>query len=102
MPGAAVATLAMFLPSCLLVHLLGAVLAADSRRPLAGGGRARPGAGRSRPHLRRRAGADARAPSTQPSAYAITVIATVLLSATRLHPLLVLRAGAAAGWAIGA
>jgi chromate transporter len=35
------------------------------------------------------------------AAYALTAVSTVLLSATRVHPLLVLGAGAALGWAIG-
>jgi hypothetical protein len=60
-PGAAVATLAMFFPSCLLVHLL----ARFWQRMRGAPWRSRAGAGGSRPDLCRRAGADAgyRAPA---------------------------------------
>jgi len=99
-PGSLVATLAMFVPSCLLVHLAARLwhrFRDASWRGVAERGLAPVGVGltyaaslvliRDTEHVA--------------IAYVMTAVATVLLSCTRLHPLLVLGAGAALGWAVG-
>ena len=100
LPGAAVATLAMFVPSCLLVHLAARLwhrLRDASWRGIAERGLAPIGVGLTY------AAAMVLIRGTEHAigAYAVTAVATVLLSATSVHPLVVLSAGAVAGWAFG-
>jgi chromate transporter len=100
MPGAVVATLAMFVPSCLLLHLAARFwyrLREASWRDVAERGLAPVGVGLTYAA----ALVLIRGTEHEIGAYALTAAAAVLLSATRLHPLLVLGAGAALGWAIG-
>ena len=99
-PGAVVATLAMFTPSCLLVHLAARLWHRTRDAPWRGildRGLAPIGVGLSY------AAALVLIRSTEHAApaYAITAGATLLLAATPLHPLLVLGAGAVLGWAVG-
>jgi chromate transporter len=100
LPGAVVATFAMFVPSCLLVHLGARYwnrLREASWRGVAERGLAPVGVG-----LTYAAGLVLiRGTEHEAAAYALTAASTVLLSATKVHPLLVLGAGAALGWAIG-
>jgi chromate transporter len=99
-PGAVVATLAMFVPSCLLVHMAARLwhrLRDASWRGIAERGLAPIGVGLTYAA----ALVLIRGTEHDASAYAITAVSTVLLSATNLHPLLVLGAGAVVGWAIG-
>ena len=100
LPGAAVATLAMFVPSCLLLHLGARFfrrLSEASWRGVAERGLAPVGIGLTY------AAAIVLIRDTEhaPAAYALTAAATLVLAATRVHPLLVLGAGAALGWALG-
>lgn len=99
-PGAVVATLAMLLPSCLLVYVLGRLwhrLREASWRAMAERGLAPVGIGLSY------AAALVLMRDTEhaPGAVALTAAATVLLSATRVPPVPVLGAGAALGWVMG-
>jgi len=99
-PGAVVATLAMFVPSCLLMHLAARFwyrLRDASWRGVAERGLAPIGVGLTY------AAALALMRGTEhgAAAYGLTAASAVLLSTTRLHPLLVLGAGAALGWVIG-
>ena len=54
LPGAAVSFVAMFLPSCLVVHLVARGWQRAARAPLAGGGGTGAGAARDRVDLRQR------------------------------------------------
>ena len=99
-PGAVVATLAMFVPSCTLMYLAARFwhrLRDASWRGVAERGLAPIGVGLTY------AAALALMRGTEhgAAAYGLTAVSAVLLSATRLHPLLVLGAGAALGWAVG-
>ncbi len=99
-PGAVVATFAMFIPSCLVLHLAARFwyrLREAPWRGVAERGLAPVGVG-----LTYAAGLVLiRGTEHEAAAYAITAVSTVLLSATKVHPMLVLGAGAALGWAIG-
>jgi chromate transporter len=100
LPGAAVATLAMFGPSCLLLHLAARFfrrLADAPWRGVAERGLAPVGVGLTY------AAAFVLIRSTEHGAvaYALTAASTVMLSLTRVHPLLVLSVGALLGWAVG-
>jgi chromate transporter len=99
-PGAAVATLAMFTPSCLLVYLAARFWSRTREAPwrsVVDRGLAPIGVGLTyAAALVLIRGTEHTVP-----AYAITAVATLLLAATPLHPLLVLGAGAVVGWAVG-
>jgi chromate transporter len=99
-PGAIAATLAMFGPSCLLVYLAARFwqrFADAPWRTTVERGLAPVGVGLSY------AAALALIRGTEHGAAALslTAVATVVLAVTPLNPLLVLAAGALAGWAIG-
>ncbi len=100
LPGALVATLAMFLPSCLLLHVGARVwgrLRQASWHALAERALAPIGVA-----LTAAAGLVlVRGTDHAAGAYALTLGATVTLAATRLHPLWVLAAGALLGWLLG-
>ncbi|MCW3473516.1 chromate transporter [Limobrevibacterium gyesilva] len=100
LPGAAVATVAMFTPSCLLVHLVARVW--HRLRDAAWRERAEAGLGPVVVGLIL-ASALVLVRGTQHAlpAYALTAAATLVLTATELHPLWVLGAGALAGWLLG-
>lgn len=98
--GAAVATLAMFTPSCLVVHLAGRFwsrFAESPRRVIVERALAPIGVG-----LTYAVGITlVRSTEHGLAAMALTAVATLILTTTSLHPLLVLAAGALAGWGLG-
>ena len=99
-PGAVVATVATYLPPCIAMYIaarfLPALQASRGRRIIEGG-LAPLAVG-----LNYAAGiALARGTDNGWQELAITALATLALSTTRLHPMLVMGAGAVAGWALG-
>ena len=98
--GAAVATLAMFGPTSLLVH----VAARIWHRFREAAWRARVERGLAPLAIGlvfASALALMRGTEHEPAAFAITAAATIVLAASEAHPLLVLGAGATAGWWLG-
>jgi chromate transporter len=100
LPGALVATVAMFLPSCLLMYSAARLwgrLREAGWRVLAESALAPIGVG-----LTTAAGLVLmRGTDHSATAIAVTLAATLLLAGTRLHPLLVLAAAALLGWQLG-
>lgn len=99
-PGAIVATVAMFGPSCLVVYLAARFWQRFADAPWRA--TVERGLAPVEVGLSYAAGlALLRSTERGPEALGITAVAAVLLSATPLNPLLVLAAGALAGWALG-
>jgi chromate transporter len=98
--GAAVATLAMFGPTCVVVHL--AARAWHRFREAPWRARAERGLAPLAIGLMfASALALIRGTQHDPAAYALTAASTLVLTASELHPLLILGAGAAAGYLLG-
>ncbi len=98
--GAAVATVAMFAPSCLLVHIAAGVW--HRTRDAAWRVWAERGLAPIAVGLIYASGfALIRGTEHAWAAYGLTALATAILTATELHPLIVLGMGAAGGWLLG-